>query len=284
MIHSLAQQYPVRTLCFILEVSPSGYYQWRKRTPGPRARANQQLLHHIQKAFVQSRQTYGSPRITHQLRRQNIPCSENRVARLMRRQHLQARSKRPFRPRTTDSRHHYGTAPNRLKQYGPLTALNQAWVSDITYIHTTAGWVYLAAVMDLYSRKIVGWSLGYSLHSALVREALQQALQDRRPAAGLLHHSDRGTQYASSALKALLLSFQIIPSMSERGNCYDNAHMESFWSTLKTELVHRYTFVDGAHACQAIGRYIQTFYNQKRLHSAIGYQSPMDFEKQLTYK
>lgn len=284
MIPSLAHQCPVRRLCSVLEVSPSGYYQWRKRIPGPRARANEQLWTQIQKVFAHSRQTYGSPRITRQLRRQHITCSENRVARLMQRQRLQAKSKRPFRPRTTNSAHRYGTAPNRLKQLGPLSAINQAWASDITYLRTAAGWVYMAAVMDLYSRKIVGWSLGYTLHSSLVREALQQALVDRRPAAGLLHHSDRGLQYASNAFTALLQTHRLIPSMSEAGHCYDNAHMESFWSTFKTELIHRHDMVDARHACQLIGPYIETFYNQIRLHSSIGYQSPVDFEKQLTYK
>jgi transposase InsO family protein len=284
MIQSLADQGPVRRLCSLLEVSPSGYYQWRKRLPGPRARANQQLLAQVRLAFALSRQTYGSPRLTRQLRRQQIHCGENRVARLMRRHQLQARSKRPFRPRTTDSRHGYGTVPNRLKQTGPLTAINQAWASDITYIHTATGWVYLAAVMDLFSRKIVGWSLGCTLHSSLVKEALQQALADRRPAAGLLHHSDRGSQYASSSYQTLLQTSQIIPSMSSTGNCYDNAKMESFRSTLKTELVHLSAFATARDANNAIGHYIEQFYNPQRLHSALNFNSPVEFEQQLTYK
>jgi transposase InsO family protein len=263
-------------------VSTSGYYQWRKKLPGARALANRQLLQHVQQAFLQSRQTYGSPRITRQLQRQQINCSENRVARLMQLHHLQAKSKRPFRPRTTDSRHRYGLAPNRLKQTGPLTRTNQAWASDITYLHTATGWVYLAAVMDLFSRKIVGWAIGYTLHSSLVKEALQQALVDRRPAAGLLHHSDRGVQYASRPFRALLQSSQIIPSMSDRGNCYDNATMESFWSTLKGELVHRTTLADLPQANSAIGEYIDNFYNPKRLHSALDFNSPVDFEEHLT--
>ena len=279
MIQNLAGQFPVRPLCSLLEVSPSGYYQWCQRTPSPRARANQKLLRHIQKAFDQSRQTYGSPRITHCLKRKKLRCSENRVARLMREHQLQAKSKRPFRPRTTDSRHPYGAAPNELKKTGLLKAINQAWVADITYIATDAGWVYLAAVMDLYSRKIVGWSLGCSLHASLVKEALQQAWTLRRPAAGLLHHSDRGSQYASSAFRALLLDHQIIPSMSQSGNCYDNAAMESFWSTLKTELIHRESFAGPRQASRAIGRYISGFYNTKRLHSALNFKSPVEFEK-----
>jgi transposase InsO family protein len=283
MIQSLARHSPVRRLCRLLEVSPSGYYHWCQRRPGPRTQANQQLLGLVRKAFEHSRQTYGSPRITRLLQRQHIPCSKNRVARLMRLDHLKARPKRPFRPRTTDSRHFYRAAPNRLREQ-TLTRLNQVWVADITYVQTGSRWIYLAAVMDLFSRRIVGWSLGYSLHSLLVQEALQQALADRRPAAGLLHHSDRGLQYASGAFQALLAIHQIIPSMSQPGNCYDNATMESFWSTLKSELIHRCAFTDLPQASRAINDYIENFYNPKRLHSALDFNSPVDFEQQLSYK
>src|SRR6185437_3032569 len=161
MIHSLADRSTIRPLCRLLEVSPSGYYHWLKRKPGPRAQANQQLLKRVRQVFKQNRQTYGSPRITHCLQRSHIPCSKNRVAKLMRIDGLKARAKRPFRPRTTDSRHRYGAAPNRLKSLA-LTRINQAWVADMTYIQAGSRWVYLAAVMDLFSRRIVGWSLGYS--------------------------------------------------------------------------------------------------------------------------
>jgi len=281
MIRSLSGRTDVRRLCRLLEVSPSGYYQWRQRKLGPRALDNQQLLKRVRQVFEQNRHTYGSPRITRLLQRSHIACSENRVARLMRLAGLQARSKRPFRPRTTDSRHHYGAAPNRLRTL-TLTRINQAWVADITYIQAGSRWVYLAAVMDLFSRRIVGWSLAYSMHAILVKEALQQALTLRRPAAGLLHHSDRGIQYASSAFKALLATYQIVPSMSQPGHCYDNAAMESFWSTLKSELVHRSTFTDLPQAARAINDYIQNFYNPKRLHSALDFNSPVDFEQLLT--
>lgn len=281
MIQSLADRTTVRRLCRLLEVSPSGYYQWRKSKPGPRARANQQLLKVVRRVFAQNRQIYGSPRLTRLLQRSHIPCSENRVAKLMRLDGLKARTKRPFRPRTTDSRHGYGAAPNRLKSLA-LTRINQAWVADITYIQAGSRWVYLAAVMDLFSRRIVGWSLGYSMHAILVKEALQQALTLRCPAAGLLHHSDRGIQYASSAFKALLATHQILPSMSLPGHCYDNAAMESFWSTLKSELVHRTTFTDLPQAARAINDYIQNFYNPKRLHSALDFNSPVDFEQLST--
>jgi putative transposase len=283
MIQSLTDRSPVRRLCRLLEVSPSGYYQWRQRRPSRRQNANNVLLNHIKSAFEKSRQTYGSPRITRQLLRSEIPCSENRVARLMQAHGLKARSKRPFRPRTTDSRHLYRAAPNRLKTL-TLTHINQAWVADITYIQAGSRWVYLAAVMDLFSRRIVGWSLGYSLHTTLVKDALQQALADRRPAAGLLHHSDRGLQYASGAFQALLAAHQILPSMSQRGYCYDNAAMESFWSTLKSDLVHRCNFPDLPQAGRAINDYIQNFYNPKRLHSALDFNSPVDFEQLTIHK
>jgi transposase InsO family protein len=283
MIRTLAAEYPTRTLCRVLEVTRSGYYHWTQKAPGPRAQANQKLLEEVRQVFAHSRQTYGSPRVTRQLRRQQVACSENRVARLMRCHQIRAKSKRPFRPRTTDSHHLYRAAPNRLPQRGKLTRINQTWVADITYLKTAGSWIYLAAVMDLYSRKIVGWSLGYTLESSLVKEALEQALALRRPAAGLLHHSDRGVQYASSAFQALLLSHQILPSMSARGNCYDNANIESFWSTLKTELIHRQTLIDLPQARSALFEYIELFYNRQRLHSALGYKTPVEFEQTSTY-
>jgi len=282
VICSLATRFPVRTLCRLLEVSASGYYQWRHPRPGPRAHANQALLQHIRRAWEHSRQTYGSPRITRSLQRQHLQCSENRVARLMRRHRLQAKAKRPFRPRTTDSRLTSGPAPNRLKETGAPTRLNQVWVADITYIHTQNDWVYLAAVMDLHSRRILGWSVGGSLHSTLVKDALQHALDLRRPAPGLIHHSDRGSQYASGIFQSLLRSAQLLPSMSGRGNCYDNAAMESFWSTLKTELIQGLSLRDLPHASQVIHHYIERFYNPKRLHSALGFLSPLEFESKLS--
>jgi transposase InsO family protein len=284
VIAELAEQFPVKALCLALQVRRSGYYRWLRRKPGPRQRSNDWLLLCIRAAHQQSRATYGSPRITRQLKRQNIVCGRHRVARLMRLHGIRAKQKRPFRPRTTHSQHGQSVAPNRLKQLQLPARPDLAWVADITYVWTVAGWVYLAAVMDLCTRKIVGWSIGRSLETSLVKEALQQALVVRRPAAGLLHHSDRGVQYASSAFQALLLTHQIIPSMSAKGDCYDNAAMESFWSTLKSELLQDRTFHDLADVRLAIFDYIETFYNPKRLHSALGYQSPVEFEQQLNYK
>jgi transposase InsO family protein len=284
MIQKLAAEHPVRDLCQVLEVTRSGYYQWRKHLVSPRQQANAKLLDAIQEAFQDSRQTYGSPRITRHLRRQNISCSKNRVARLMKAQGIRPHTKRPFRPRTTQVNPELAPAPNRLKDQPPPKGPDQAWAADITYVWTATGWTYLAAVMDLCSRRIVGWTIGQSLETSLVKEALQQALAVRRPAAGLLHHSDRGSQYASSAFRALLHFSKILPSMSAQGNCYDNAAMESFWSTLKGELIQHLSFHDLTEARLAIFDYIETFYNRKRLHSALGYQSPVEFEQQLLYK
>jgi len=278
MIAQLAADFAILDLCRALEVSRSGFYRWRTRQPSRRDRLNRHLLQHMEAAFKRSRQTYGSPRLTRQLRQQNIHCNEKRVARLMKLQNLRARRKRPFRPRTTQCSPGRAVAPNRLKQGLIPCRADQAWVADITYVWTVAGWVYLAAVMDLYSRRIVGWSLSHSLDTSLVKEALKQALVARRPAPGLLHHSDRGLQYTSSAFQALLAISQITPSMSAAGHCYDNAAMESFWSTLKTELIHHHCFQDLAQARLAIFDYIEVFYNRQRLHSALDYMSPVDFE------
>lgn len=274
----------MQNLCAALGVARSGYYRRLKGVTSPLNRANQQLLGHIQRVFADSRQSYGSPRITQQLRREKILCGKNRVARLMKAYGIIACRKRPFRPRTTDSGHGLSVAANRLKELPAPSQPDRAWVADITYIWTVTGWVYLAAVMDLCSRKIVGWSISASLETFLVKEALKQALTVRRPAPGLLHHSDRGVQYASSAFGALLHAYQIIPSMSAKGHCYDNAAMESFWSTLKAELIHRRDFQDLAQVRLAVFDYIETFYNRKRLHSALGFKSPVEFEEHLNYK
>jgi transposase InsO family protein len=281
---SLASEYPVGELCQALELSRSGYYHWLKRPESSRAKANREVLSKISVLHEENRRCYGSPRITHALRRQGLTIGKNRVARLMRLHGIRAKSKRAFRPRTTDSRHTGRIAPNRLKELPSLNRLDQVWVADITYVWTAAGWVYLAAVMDLYSRRIVGWALGTSLETSLVTEALSRAQTQRRPAPGLLHHSDRGSQYASSAYHALLAHFKITASMSGLAHCYDNAAMESFWSSLKNELVHHEPFLNIEHARRAIFHYIELFYNRKRLHSALGYQSPVDYENQIVYK
>jgi len=275
----MAQHYPLKDVCQALRVARSAYYAWRRRVPGPRERENQLLRRTLAELFVANRQVYGSPRLTVCLQRQGIACSRNRVARHMRALQLSARQKRAFRPRTTDSRHSHPIAPNRLGQRPQVQAPDRVWVSDITYVFTAKGWLYLAAVMDLYSRKIVGWATADHLQTSLPQAALQQAVRSRSPRAGLLHHSDRGCQYASKDYRTALSSLKALPSMNAKGNCYDNAAMESFWSTLKTEWLHRHHFRTQHQAQLAIFDYIETFYNPKRLHSALGYRSPVEYER-----
>lgn len=278
----MAQEYHLQDVCEALRVPRSSYYAWLKRQPSARAKANQILCAKLSELFVTYRQVYGSPRLAVCLQKEGIACSRNRVARYMRALGLKARHKRAFRPKTTDSNHPNPIAPNRLANARKPKSLDRVWVGDITYIATAHGWLYLAAVMDLCSRKIVGWATSHSLETSLVKAALKQALALRRPAAGLLHHSDRGSQYASSAYRGLLHSFDLRPSMSAAGHCYDNAAMESFWSTLKTEWLHHQKFQSHHQARLAIFDYIETFYNPKRLHSALGYRSPVDFERSIT--
>ena len=279
----LSSKYPVQELAWALSVSRSGYYRWLERPPSQRAQSARQLTVQIRQIHQASRGSYGSPRVHQSLVRQGVVTSENRVARLMQAAGLKARAKRAFRPRTTDSCHPGPIAPNRLKEAPVPTRPDQIWVADITYLWTTQGWVYLAAVMDLFSRKIVGWALRPTLEAAVVKEALQRALAARRPAAGLLHHSDRGAQYASGAVRSLLHAWRIRPSMSAAGCCYDNAAMESFWSTLKTELAQHRCWAELQQARLAIFDYIELFYNPKRLHSALGYHSPVDYENLINH-
>ena len=275
-------QHPVRTLCEALEVSPSGYYDWayRKAHPSQRTAENTRLLVDIERIFKESRKTYGSPRIQHQLAREGRHHGRNRIARLMRQTRLCGRAKRKYRVQTTDSDHDLPIAPNRLAQCPPQTAPNQVWVADVTYIPTAEGWLYLAAIMDLFSRRIVGWSMHSSMDQGLVLASWNMAHRHRHPPAQLLVHSDRGSQYASAAFRTALAQANAQPSMSRKGNCYDNAAMESFWSTLKLELVFRSTFQTRSQAARTIFDYIETFYNRKRLHSSLRYCSPVDFETQ----
>ncbi len=275
---TLAVEFPVAQVCEVLGLSRSGYYAWLNRKPSQRQLSDQKLLPLIIQVHKESWRSYGSPRVTHELKRRNQACGRHRIARLMRRNGLRGLQKRSFRPRTTDSNHGLAIAPNRLKHQPRPVAPNQAWVADITYIATAEGWLYLAAVMDLYSRRIVGWAVADHLKSSLPQEALGRALRTRRPCRGLLHHSDRGIQYASQPYRSLLQSNQLLSSMSAQGHCYDNAAMESFFSTLKTELLHRQGWQSHAQVKLAIFDYIETFYNRRRLHSALNYQSPAEFE------
>lgn len=277
LIDAARCQFPVRRLCQVLGVSPSGYYAWRQRAPSRRWDDNQQLLEKIRSIHEQSRKTYGSPRVHAQLRKQGVRCSRKRVAGLMRRHQIQARQSK-HRVQTTWSGHGLPVAPNLLERNFTAQHPNQKWVSDITYVPTQEGWLYLAVVMDLFSRRVVGWAMDNQMTSELVVQALKMAYQQRKPQAGVVHHSDRGRQYASGEHRQLLTAFQMLPSMSGVGNCYDNAAMESFFGTLKKELIHPHAYSTRAHARQAIFAYIEGFYNRFRLHSTLGFQSPVEFE------
>lgn len=273
-------QFPLALLCQTLAVSASGFYDWahRQAHPTARAREDQALAPLVQQLFAASRQTFGSPRIQRQLQQQGRCHGRNRIARLMRQQGLCGRSPRRFKVCTTDSRHGRPVAPNRLLQAPPPTRPNQVWLGDITYIATGEGWLYLAGVEDLWSRRLVGWSLSERIDTPLVLAAWHMACTHRQPPPGLIFHSDQGAQYAGPQYAQALHEAQAQASMSRKGNCYDNAPMESFWSTLKLELVYRRHFKTRAEARLAIIDYLETFYNRRRLHSALNYMSPVDFE------
>jgi len=275
-------EHPIRSLCAVLEVSCSGYYDWveRQAQPGPRAQANVQLAAQILQIHRASRQTYGSPRIQFELRQTGQVHGRNRIARLMRQQKLCGRVKGRFRVRTTDSNHDHPIAPNRLAELPAPTAANQIWLGDITYISTGEGWLYLAGVMDRYSRRVVGWAMDQNIDTQLVLAAWEMAQSQRQPAPELVFHSDRGSQYASGDFRQALATSRTQASMSRQGNCYDNAAMEAFWSTLKMELIYRQSFATRQQAREAIFEYIEVFYNRQRRHSALGYASPTDFENQ----
>ena len=272
-------QYAVNQMCQVLGVSRSGYYAWRRRPPSQRARMNQLLLMHIRAIYVASHQRYGSPRVHTELRAQGLVCNRKRVARLMRLAQLQARRPRRSHPVTTQVDRTRPVAPNRLNREFHATAPNQKWLSDITYVPTDEGWLYLAVVMDLYSRRIIGWAMHDTVADELTQAALHMALVRRAPDSALLHHSDRGSQYTSLEYQALLTAHQGVPSMSRRGNCYDNAPLESFFSTLKIELIHQRHYLTRTEARQDIFAYIEGFYNTRRRHSALGYRSPIEFEQ-----
>ena len=278
MIKVLSVQYKVTELCQALGGARSSYYAWLGRKPSKRAQDDQALIEEIRSAHREGRSTYGSPRITRALRRKGRGCGKNRVARLMRENKIRGVSKRRFRPRTTEADHRRQPAPNLLKDREQPSKPNQVWVADITYLRARQGWIYLAAVMDLCTRTICGWALGPSPSTDLVTKALKSAVWRYRPSSGLLHHSDRGCQYTSSDYQSLLAFFGFEQSMSARGHCYDNAAMESFWSTLKAECVGSTVYNSIFDARVALFDYIEAFYNRSRLHSGLGFKSPVDFE------
>ena len=268
----------VETMCRVLKVSRTGYYCWLKRPVSQRRIQDEIVKEQIVNIYNKSRKTYGSPRIHKQLGREGIHCGKKRVERLMREAGIQAIQKRKFKV-TTDSRHNLPVAENILNREFTANSPNASWVTDITYINTDEGWLYLAAVMDLHSKRIVGYSMKKYLTRELVIEALNMAITNRHPGRGLVIHSDRGSQYASYDYQRLLRQYGFICSMSSKGDCWDNSPMESFFKTLKTELVYHRHFKSRAEARVEIFEYIEVFYNRLRLHSALGYVTPEEFEK-----
>jgi putative transposase len=281
-IQSHENNWPIELLCEVLNVTRGGYYDWiRQPDLTPIEQRGQELMGRIRRVHESSRQTYGSPRVTAELNAGGMKVCRNTVAKWMRKSGLRPRRRRKFVPTTTDSNHDFPIAPNRLDRDFVAPAPNRKWVCDLTYIWTDQGWLYLATVMDLYSRRIVGWSMQDHLRTSLTSQALMMALQARRPQTGLLHHSDRGVQYASEEYQRLLKAHGIVCSMSRTGDCYDNAPAESFFATLKRELINgrRYATIDQAKA--DLFEWIEVFYNRQRRHSALGQVSPETFEAQI---
>ena len=269
----------MKLMCDILEVARSGFYDWQGRGPSLQAQRRAALTVEVKEAFEASRRTYGSPRITRELADDGFKASRNTIAKIMRKERLFGRTPIGFVPTTTDSAHDHPIAPNVLDRQFAAGAGTPAWISDITYVPTQEGWLYLAAIMDLRTRRIVGWAMADHMRVDLVLDALSMALARGKPP--LLHHSDRGTQYACQDYRHLLAANDITCSMSRTGNCYDNAVMESFWATLKTEEVYRTNYATRQQATAAIFNYIEIFYNRQRRHSALGYLSPEAFEASI---
>lgn len=270
--------FSIERMSRVLNVSRSGYYRFIQAMPSLRAKENKRLVDNIKRVHAQSRQTYGSPRVHAQLREQGENCSRKRVARLMKQQGLQAKMRKRFKI-TTKANPAAKAAPNLLQQDFTAKQPDQRWVADITYVATQEGWLYVAAVLDLFSRRIVGIAMSERMTTELIKAALQQALTHRKPAAGLIHHSDRGSQYTSKAFQTLLCQHNIITSMSGRGYCYDNAAMESFFHSLKTEHIYFEHYLTREEAKKSIFEYVEVFYNRQRRHSTLGYLSPAAFEK-----
>ena len=298
LIDAAKKEFPVQRLCKVLGVSPSGYFAWKERPASFRQRDDMVLLALVRAAFAVSNRTYGSPRMVHELRDSGLAIGRRRVARLMRENGMKARQKRRFK-RTTDSLHAFPVAQNLLDQDFAATGPNQKWGADISDVWTREGWLYLAPrqplaaalrdgssalpmmVIDLFARRVVGWATSDRLHKELALSALRRAIVIRRPPAGLIHHADRGGQYCAIEYQAELRRHGILISMSGKGNCYDNAMVETFFKTLKSELVWRTVFQNRADATAAIGRYIDAFYNPLRRHSALDFKSPLQFERRV---
>lgn len=270
--------FPVALLCRMLAVSRAGFYAWRRRPVAVRTRQDQVLAVAVATIYAEHHGRYGSPRVQMELRDRGQRSGRKRIARLMRVQDLRARPKRRYRT-TTDSRHGLPVCPNLLARRFTVAQSNTAWVTDITYIWTPQGWLYLAVVIDLFSRRVVGWSMSERIDRKLALDALRMALAQRRPQRGLIHHSDRGSQYASGDYQRLLATNGIVGSMSRRGDCWDNAVAESFFASLKLELVYQVQWQTRAEARTAIFEYLELFYNRRRRHSSLGYLNPVEFER-----
>lgn len=267
-------------MCKVLEVSRSGYYAWCERPPSNRTKKRKELVKKIRKTHQESRELYGSPKITQALRKQGITVSERTVSRLMTQHQIRSKTVRKYKA-TTNSKHKLPVYDNVLDRKFSAVKPNEKWVTDITYVQTGEGWLYLASVMDLYSRRIVGWKASDRMTKELVLEALKNAVQATKPDPGLIHHSDRGSQYASLDYQEKLRNYEMIGSMSRKGNCYDNACIESFHGILKRELIYLNHFRTRKEALHALFEYIEIFYNRKRIHSTIGYLSPFEYEQQF---
>ena len=277
LIDAKKAEFPVRTMCRVLEVSESGFFSWKGRPASQRQRDDMIYLAHIRTAFELSNRTYGSPRMHRELVDEGLPMGRRRTARLMRENGLAARQKRRFK-RTTDSTHAWPVAPNLLDQDFAAEAPDQKWSADISYIWTAEGWLYLAVLIDLFSRRVVGWAVSDRLKKDLALRALRMALVTRHPPSGLIHHSDRGSQYCSIDYQAVLKKHGLLISMSGKGNCYDNAVVETFFKTIKSELIWPVAWQTRGQAENAVARYIDGFYNPIRRHSTLGYRSPVQFE------
>jgi putative transposase len=276
-IQTYDRRYPIRLMCRALAVSPAGYYAWRVRPESARRAINRALVAKIRVIHRESHETYGSPSIWDALIKQGHDVGEHRVARLMRQEGIRAKTVKKWRA-TTQSNHRLPVATNTLNRQFTVTQPNRVWAGDITYVWTTEGWLYLAVVLDLYSRLVIGWAMSPRLTGELAEQALLMALTNRQPRAGLLHHSDRGSQYAATHYQHVLTTHGITPSMSRKGNCWDNACVESFFGTLKRELVYHRHYATREDATQDIFEYIEVFYNRRRRHSTLGYDSPAEYE------
>jgi putative transposase len=278
-VQAQAGTYPVRSLCRVLRLSRSAYYARQHRPESRHAREDRRLLVYVHAAHRETREVYGAVKLWRALQQRGVACGKHRVARLRRQAGLTARRVRRFRVTTTARQHAYPVAPNCLQRAFAVAQPNCVWVGDITFISTRAGWLHLAVVMDLFARRVVGWAMSADIDGALVRQALEMALAHRRARHGLIHHTDQGRQYADGGYQRVLQAHGMIPSMSRKGDCFDNACAESFFSTLKNELVHHHTFHTREEARTAIFEYIEVFYNRERLHQTLDYLAPAEYER-----